>query len=62
MHCLSQTRYGAYVAPQRCTILRIGKAYASYHTGACLSPLKIKVVLDMGYTLVALGFKFYKTK
>ena len=51
MHCLSQTRYGAHVAPQRCTILRIGKAYASYHTGACLSPLKIKVVLDMGYTL-----------
>ena len=55
MHCLSQTRYGAYVAPQRCTILRIGKAYASYHTGACLSPLKIKVVLDMGYTLLCVA-------
>ena len=28
LHCLLQTRYGARVAPQRCTILHIGKAVA----------------------------------
>ena len=27
----SQTRYGARVAPQRCTILHIGKAKTVYH-------------------------------
>ena len=30
-HCLSQTRYSARVAPQRCTILCIGKASLLYH-------------------------------
>ncbi len=33
MYCLSQTRYGAHVAPQRCTIPRIGKAVSLYHIG-----------------------------
>ena len=28
LHCLPQTRHGARVAPQRCTILHIGKAVA----------------------------------
>ena len=30
-HCLPQTRYSARVAPQRCTILCIGKASLLYH-------------------------------
>lgn len=30
-HCPLQTRYGAHVAPQRCTIPRTGKAIPLYH-------------------------------
>ena len=46
----SGTRYGAHVAPQRCTILRNGKAVISYHIRGVFYPLKFKIVLDMGYT------------
>ena len=46
----SGTHYGAHVAPQRCTILRNGKAVISYHIRGAFYPLKFKIVLDMGYT------------
>ena len=48
--CPSQTRYDAHVAPQRCTILHIGKASTVYHRFKKIFTLKIKIVLDMGYT------------
>ena len=46
----SGTRHGAHVAPQRCTILRSGKAVTSYHIRGLFYPLKFKIVLDLGYT------------
>ena len=58
LHCLLQTRYGARVAPQRCTILHIGKAVAIEHFGCQWTPLKTKVVLDIGYTSLC-DSKFY---
>ena len=50
LHCLPQTRYGARVAPQRCTILRIGKTTIGYHRRGSLTPQRIKIVLEKGYT------------
>ena len=46
----SGTLRGAHVAPQRCTILRSGKAAACYHIRGFFTSPKFKIVLDLGYT------------
>ena len=48
----SQTRYGAHVASQRCTILRSGKAIILCQFSQLKATQKTLCVLDMGYTLV----------
>ena len=47
-----QTRYGAHVASQRCTILRSGKAIILCWNTQLMATPKTQIVLDMGYTLV----------
>ena len=47
----SQTRYGAHVASQRCTILRSGKAIILCRNTQLMATPKTQIVLDMGYTL-----------
>ena len=46
-----QTRYGAHVASQRCTILRSGKAIILSRNAQLMATPKTQIVLDMGYTL-----------
>ena len=46
-----QTRYGAHVASQRCTILRSGKAIILCRNTQLMATQKTQIVLDMGYTL-----------
>ena len=46
-----QTRYGAHVASQRCTILRSGKAIILCRNTQLMATPKTQIVLDMGYTL-----------
>ena len=46
-----QTRYGAHVASQRCTILRSGKAIILCQNTQLMATPKTQIVLDMGYTL-----------
>ena len=63
MYCLSQTRYGAHVAPQRCTIPVSVKQFYYIISGRFLLPLKIIVVLDIGYILkVETGKKVTKVQ
>ena len=49
-YCLPQTRHGAHVAPQRCTILCVGKAVQIYHIWVWISIPPNQIVLDLGYT------------
>ena len=50
-HCPLQTRYGAHVAPQRCTIPRTGKAIPLYHICKKNASTKNQVVRNIGYIL-----------
>ena len=54
----SQTRYGAHVASQRCTILRSGKALILCRFTQLMATPKTQIVLDMGYTLHPLKIEY----